>query len=61
MTEFVTQLTERVRTALHGLAEARAEDDDFAAGLWEAEVEDLRRLGEEHGLVLPGPSGLVTP
>ena len=56
MDEFSAQLRERAHTAFESLALARAEGDDFGSALWEADLEDLRRLSAEHGLVLPQAS-----
>ncbi|NHC16128.1 hypothetical protein [Motilibacter deserti] len=52
MDEFTAHLRERAHTAFEGLGLARAQGDEFGSALWEADLEDLRRLGAEHGLTL---------
>ncbi|GAA3467137.1 hypothetical protein GCM10018965_016890 [Nonomuraea roseola] len=53
MGEFTTTIERRLCQAKRGLDEARSVGDDYLADTLTAEIEDLRRLADEHGVLLP--------
>jgi hypothetical protein len=53
MGEFTTTIETRLDQAYKGLQEARNSGDDFLADTLTAEIEDLRRLADDHGIPLP--------
>ncbi|MGE9808064.1 MULTISPECIES: hypothetical protein [unclassified Janibacter] len=53
MTELFTQLRARATESLSSLAEARRAGDDYSVRLAEADLENIARLANEHGLVVP--------
>lgn len=52
MGEFTSTLESRLDQAYKGLQEAASAGDDFLADTLTAEIEDLRRLAEDHGIPL---------
>lgn len=50
MSEFSTQLELRIRTAMDEAVGARAVGDDFGVCVFEADVENLRRIALLHDL-----------
>ncbi|GIH69392.1 MULTISPECIES: hypothetical protein [Sphaerimonospora] len=50
MGEFTTTIASRLDQAYKGLEEATSSGDDFLADTLTAEIEDLRRLAEDHGV-----------
>ncbi|MFI9590060.1 hypothetical protein [Nonomuraea sp. NPDC052265] len=53
MGEFTTTIERRLDQAYKGLTEARSTGDDYLADTLTAEIEDLRRLADDHGIPLP--------
>ncbi|MFI6292106.1 hypothetical protein ACIBEJ_11020 [Nonomuraea sp. NPDC050790] len=53
MGEFTTTIERRLDQAYRGLKEARCSGDDYLADTLNAEIEDLRRLADDHGVPLP--------
>ncbi|MFG3442036.1 hypothetical protein ACGF0J_32740 [Nonomuraea sp. NPDC047897] len=54
MGEFTTTIEHRLDQAYQGLREARDTGDDYLADTLTAEIADLRRLADEHGIPLTG-------
>lgn len=52
MGEFTATIASRLDQAYRGLEEATSIGDDFLADTLTAEIEDLRRLAEDHGIQL---------
>ncbi|GLX94395.1 MULTISPECIES: hypothetical protein [Herbidospora] len=52
MGEFTTTIETRLDQAYKGLQEAESSGDDFLADTLTAEIEDLRRLADDHGIPL---------
>ncbi|MEV4064611.1 hypothetical protein [Nonomuraea dietziae] len=52
MGEFTTTIERRLCQAKRGLDEARSVGDDYLADTLTAEIEDLRRLADDHGVLL---------
>ncbi len=52
MGEFTSTIETRLDQAYKGLQEATATGDDFLADTLTAEIEDLRRLADDHGIPL---------
>ncbi|WP_187645441.1 hypothetical protein [Streptomyces sp. TRM49041] len=50
MDAFTAGLLQRIRAAESDLTYARETGDDFLADVEQAELDDLRRLAEEHGV-----------
>ncbi|ETK32398.1 hypothetical protein GCM10009530_21080 [Microbispora corallina] len=50
MGEFTTTIETRLDQAYKGLEEATTSGDDFLADTLTAEIEDLHRLAEDHGI-----------
>lgn len=50
MSEFSAQLELRIQAAMHEAVGARAAGDDFGVTVFEADVENLRRIARLHGL-----------
>ena len=61
MSEFASNVNERVREAKSALDHARAEGDDYLVGVHTGELESLARLAEEHDVPLPAPDGAGAP
>lgn len=57
MTEFHTEITERATSAVQSLRTAQESGDDYLASVREAELENLARLADEHGLRIPELNG----
>ncbi|GAA2032399.1 hypothetical protein WDZ16_06795 [Pseudokineococcus marinus] len=58
MSEFATNVNERVREARSALDSARAEGDEYLVGVHTGELESLARLAQENDVALPeGGSG----
>lgn len=53
MTEFATEISDRIRAAQESLAEARKSDDDYLVGVRTGELESLARMASEHGIDVP--------
>ncbi|MGI8717900.1 MAG: hypothetical protein ACR2JN_08745 [Lapillicoccus sp.] len=53
MTEFQSELTDRARSALQQLAQAREAGDDYLAHVRVGELESIARLAAEHDVDLP--------
>ncbi|NYG05524.1 hypothetical protein BJ986_000011 [Phycicoccus badiiscoriae] len=53
MTEFHTEITQRATRAAQSLRSAQESGDDYLASVREAELENLARLADEHGLRIP--------
>ncbi|MEJ5914204.1 hypothetical protein [Pseudokineococcus sp. 1T1Z-3] len=52
MSEFASNVTERMREARSARDHARAEGDDYLVGVHTGELESLARLAQEHDLRL---------
>ncbi|GIH47614.1 hypothetical protein Mro03_27930 [Microbispora rosea subsp. rosea] len=52
MGEFTTTIETRLDQAYKGLEEATTSGDDFLADTLTAEIEDLHRLAEDHGIAI---------
>ncbi|GAA4559587.1 hypothetical protein [Planotetraspora kaengkrachanensis] len=50
MGEFTSTIETRLDQAYKGLEEARSSGDAFLADALTAEIEDLRRLADDHGI-----------
>ncbi|MBB1252237.1 hypothetical protein [Streptomyces alkaliterrae] len=50
MDAFTAGLLQRIRSTEHDLHRAREAGDDFLVEVEEAELDDLRRLAQEHGV-----------
>ncbi|MFF8386172.1 hypothetical protein [Streptomyces kanasensis] len=50
MDAFTAGLLQRIRATQSDLTRARETGDDFLADVEQAELDDLRRLAEEHGV-----------
>lgn len=50
MGEFTTTIESRLDQAYKGLQEATSDGDDFLADTLTAEIEDLIRLADDHGV-----------
>ncbi|MDX6740157.1 hypothetical protein [Actinocorallia sp. A-T 12471] len=57
MGELATSLRERISAARRNLAEARASGDGHGEDTYTAELEDLRRRAEDHGVAVDDPEG----
>ena len=53
MTEFHAEMRDRAVTAVQSLRAAQDSGDDFLVEAQQAELENLARLAEEHGLRIP--------
>ncbi|WP_298803290.1 hypothetical protein [uncultured Pseudokineococcus sp.] len=53
MSEFATNVNERVREARSALDSARAEGDEYLVGVHTGELESLARLAQENDVALP--------
>ncbi|WP_331768052.1 hypothetical protein [Embleya sp. NBC_00896] len=53
MGEFVHELTGGLQEAHDNLAQARRDRDGYGIEVWQARLESLERLAEEHGVSLP--------
>lgn len=54
MSEFASELTERVHAASTSLARAEAEGDDYLVDVRLGELESLARSAADHGVDVPG-------
>jgi hypothetical protein len=54
MSEFFDEIAGRMASAEQSLALARQEGDDYSEGIFQGEIESLRRLAEENGVPAPG-------
>ncbi|GAA4583964.1 hypothetical protein GCM10023194_22630 [Planotetraspora phitsanulokensis] len=52
MGEFTSTIESRLDQAYKGLEEARSSGDAFLADALTAEIEDLRRLADDHGILI---------
>ncbi|NNM45185.1 hypothetical protein [Knoellia koreensis] len=50
MTEFHSEISQRAARATESLQAARRSGDDYLVSVHEAELENLARLADEHGL-----------
>ncbi|HZB34179.1 MAG TPA: hypothetical protein VE465_28715 [Streptosporangiaceae bacterium] len=50
MGELAAMIDQRIAEASESLRTARAEDDAFLVDAREAEIDDLRRIANEHGI-----------
>lgn len=57
MSEFASNVNERVREARSALDHARAEGDDYLVGVHTGQLESLARLAEENDLPLAAADG----
>lgn len=53
MQSFTQEVTARIEHSTGLASAARAEDDDYAAGVYEGELSELYRLADDHGLNVP--------
>jgi hypothetical protein len=53
MTEFHSEISLRAARATESLQAARRGGDDYLVSVHEAELENLARLADEHGLRIP--------
>jgi hypothetical protein len=53
MTELHTEIRHRAARAVASLETAHASGDDYLASVREAELENLARIAQEHGLRIP--------
>lgn len=53
MGEFTITIERRLDQAYQDLKKARCTGDDYLADTLSAEIDDLRRLADEHGVPLP--------
>jgi hypothetical protein len=53
MTEFHHEITHRAARAVQSLRAAQESGDDYLVSVREAELENLARLAQEHGLRVP--------
>jgi len=54
MSEFASEVSERVQETRQSLAEAQATGDDYLVGVHAGALESLARLAAEHDLEVPG-------
>jgi hypothetical protein len=54
MSEFASEMTDRVVAARTSLADAEAAGDDYLAGVRVGELESLARVAADHGVEVPG-------
>ncbi|MFP5336328.1 MAG: hypothetical protein ACLGIV_13550 [Actinomycetes bacterium] len=54
MSEFATEVTERIEQTRQSLAEAEADGDDYLVGVRVGELESLTRLAADHDVEVPG-------
>ncbi len=54
MSEFASNVHERVREARSALDSARAEGDEYLVSVHTGELESLARLAEDNDVALPG-------
>ena len=54
MSEFASEISERVAQARASLAEAEATGDDYLVRIRVGELESLARLAADHDLTVPG-------
>lgn len=54
MSEFASEITDRVTAARTSLADAEARGDDYMADVRVGELESLARVASDHGLEVPG-------
>lgn len=57
MREFTVGIQRRVQDAQNALRQAQDANDSYEAGIHQAELADLHRIAEQHGL--PTPAGLA--
>lgn len=53
MTEFHAEMRDRAATAVKSLKHAEANGDDYLVEVRQAELENLARLADDHGLRIP--------
>ena len=61
MSEFTTEIRQRVAEAQLSLAEARASDDDYLVQLSLGQIESLARVAAEHHVSLDGVEEVLAP
>lgn len=54
MSEFASEITERVAQASSSLADAQAEGDDYLVDVRVGELEELARVAADHDVEVPG-------
>lgn len=54
MSEFASEVTERIEQTRQSLAEAEADGDDYLVGVRVGELESLTRLAVDHDVEVPG-------
>jgi hypothetical protein len=54
MSEFASEMTDRVHAASTSLADAEAEGDDYLVDVRIGELESLARSAADHGVDVPG-------
>jgi hypothetical protein len=54
MSEFASEVSERVEQARLSLAEAEASGDDYLVGVRVGELESLARIAADHDVEVPG-------
>lgn len=54
MSEFASEVNERVEQARQSLAEAEAAGDDYLVGVRVGELESLARIAADHDVEVPG-------
>jgi len=57
MSEFASNVNERVREAQDALESAREDGDDYLVGVHTGELESLARLAQEHDVALAAHDG----
>ncbi|HEY7723368.1 MAG TPA: hypothetical protein VIB11_16140 [Pedococcus sp.] len=57
MTEFHAEMRDRAATAVTSLKQAEANGDDYLVEVRQAELENLARLADDHGLRIPELAG----
>jgi hypothetical protein len=57
MTEFHAEMRDRAATAVKSLKQAEANGDDYLVEVRQAELENLARLADDHGLRIPELAG----
>jgi hypothetical protein len=53
VTEFHAEMRDRAETAVKSLKQAEANGDDYLVEVRQAELENLARLADDHGLRIP--------
>jgi hypothetical protein len=53
MTDFASEVRDRITAAKQSLSQARAEDDDYLVAVRTGELESLSRLAADNGVEVP--------